>query len=205
MSTGPRTAEGKERASRNALRHGLTSDKVVLPGESLAAYEEFRDSFFEQYQPANPGEIRALNRMIDSEWRLTRARRVHTAFFAQRIAEIQRENPGVDYDTASAMLFSLKDEMKRMQLMLRYVTAEERAFCKAQKDFETAVKQRSMAENPAKQTQAQFVSKSRESDYMSPAEMLAFEREMLAEIAVRQAVESAKASDKASETENKAA
>jgi hypothetical protein len=37
-STGPRTAMGKERSKRNALKHGIFSKVIVLEGESLAEY-----------------------------------------------------------------------------------------------------------------------------------------------------------------------
>ena len=36
-STGPKTVAGKQVSSLNALRHGLTSQIVVMPGEALSA------------------------------------------------------------------------------------------------------------------------------------------------------------------------
>ena len=52
-SSGPQTETGKERSSRNSYKHGLTSSKVVLPGEDAAEYDAFRAEILEQYQPAN--------------------------------------------------------------------------------------------------------------------------------------------------------
>src|SRR4029453_18033871 len=99
-STGPRTLSGKEQSRMNALRHGLTSKQIVLPGEDTAAYEETRAAFFDEYQPVTSERTRALERMVDADWRLSRARRVHTAFVSQRIAEIQKSNPEMDHDIA---------------------------------------------------------------------------------------------------------
>src|SRR5438552_2753171 len=39
-STGPRSAEGKDKVSQNALTHGLTAEKhTVLPGEDAGEYD----------------------------------------------------------------------------------------------------------------------------------------------------------------------
>ena len=39
-SSGPRTTEGKQAASRNSTRHGLTGTQIVIPGEDASAYQE---------------------------------------------------------------------------------------------------------------------------------------------------------------------
>ena len=42
LSTGPRTPDGKRASSLNAIRHGLTSQLLALPGEDQAPHEAFR-------------------------------------------------------------------------------------------------------------------------------------------------------------------
>jgi hypothetical protein len=71
-STGPRTAEGKLRSSRNALRHGLTARTPVLPAEDTAAYEIHRREFLDEYQPATPTETQLVEELSDTAWRLRR-------------------------------------------------------------------------------------------------------------------------------------
>ena len=56
LSTGPRTAAGKQRSSLNALTHGLTSRSPVLGTEDPAAYQHHCRQFLDEYQPATPTE-----------------------------------------------------------------------------------------------------------------------------------------------------
>ena len=42
-STGPRSKAGKQRSSRNAVRHGLTAETVIEPLEHAEDYEAFEE------------------------------------------------------------------------------------------------------------------------------------------------------------------
>ena len=71
-STGPRTEAGKQRSSRNALRHGLCAASPVLPSEDRTAYEQHLREFFGEYQPATPTERHLVQELADTSWRLNR-------------------------------------------------------------------------------------------------------------------------------------
>jgi hypothetical protein len=44
-STGPETIEGKARASRNNLRHGLTGQVIIMPNEDREGATPSRNEF----------------------------------------------------------------------------------------------------------------------------------------------------------------
>ena len=71
-STGPRTADGKKRASLNALRHGLTGHTIVLPSEDLTAYQRHSQAFFDEYQPQGATETQLVQALADTAWQLNR-------------------------------------------------------------------------------------------------------------------------------------
>ncbi len=71
-STGPRTAAGKQRSSRNAVTHGLTAASPVLPSEDLAAYQHHCRQLLDEYQPATPTESQLTQQLADTAWRLNR-------------------------------------------------------------------------------------------------------------------------------------
>ncbi len=71
-STGPKTEEGKEKSSLNALRHGLTGRHVTLPTEDIGAYRHNVKSFQDHLQPQGPIEANLVQTLADTAWRLNR-------------------------------------------------------------------------------------------------------------------------------------
>ena len=76
-STGPRTPAGIEACKLNALKHGLTAQHAVIPGEDPAAYEALRASFIDTYAPADEAEAMLVERLSISWWKLRRAEITH--------------------------------------------------------------------------------------------------------------------------------
>jgi hypothetical protein len=54
LSTGPRSDSGKEQSRRNALKHGLTGDGVVLPEDVEEAVQERYEQWAKEFTPATP-------------------------------------------------------------------------------------------------------------------------------------------------------
>jgi hypothetical protein len=82
LSTGPRTEEGKQRSSLNALKSGLTGRTVLLPTEDAAAYERHVAHFFAFYEPVGDEEIAIVQRMADTRWRLDRCANLENNLYA---------------------------------------------------------------------------------------------------------------------------
>ena len=53
-SNGPFTEEGKQISSQNSLKHGLYSEKVVLPEESHQEFDLFYYDYISYYMPVGP-------------------------------------------------------------------------------------------------------------------------------------------------------
>ncbi len=81
-STGPRTAAGKERASQNALRHGLLAREAVIQGEDPEEFEFYREQMLQELTPVGVVEAMLAERVVSLSWRLRRAQRLQNAAFA---------------------------------------------------------------------------------------------------------------------------
>src|SRR5580704_2268596 len=77
-STGPNTERGKKKSSLNALRHGLTSQIVVMPFEDLQAYQAHLKSFTDDFHPQGAAEANLVQSLADSSWRLNRVAALET-------------------------------------------------------------------------------------------------------------------------------
>ena len=71
-STGPRTAEGKQKSSQNAQKHGLCSTSALLPGEDQATYHLFEDELREDLQPRTALQNHLFTDIARHLWKLRR-------------------------------------------------------------------------------------------------------------------------------------
>jgi hypothetical protein len=127
-SHGPITEEGKQASSRNSLRHGILSKKVVLEGESQAEFDELLASYLEEHQPATPTERTLIENMAIARWRQQRAWTLETAGLT---AEMRRPRyiEGEDPETQAFVAFrTLSDDSRTLELLNRYEARFERQF-----------------------------------------------------------------------------
>ena len=72
-STGPRTEAGKQRSSRNAVRHGLTAETVIGPLEDAEDYQAFEETITAGFDAETAVERELILRLARLLWRLRRA------------------------------------------------------------------------------------------------------------------------------------
>jgi hypothetical protein len=108
-STGPRTPEGKQTASLNALRHGLTGRVVVMPHEDLNAYYAFCKELIADLAPETPVERQYAQTFCDTQWRLNRARSIEDGMLAlghsETAGNIEAGHPEIHAALTAASVF----------------------------------------------------------------------------------------------------
>jgi hypothetical protein len=105
----PRTPEGKQRASLNAMRHGLTGQTVVSPKDDLSAYLRFTRRFYDDLKPKGSIETQLVQTVADNSWRLNRARvyenNLLTIGFDEQSGSIDVEDPEIHRALATAKAY----------------------------------------------------------------------------------------------------
>ena len=84
-STGPRTTEGKARASKNALKHGLMAQDAVIPGEDPGEFDRHLSKLEDTYLPRNYVEKQIVHQIADTMWRIKRLSRIETTVIGASI------------------------------------------------------------------------------------------------------------------------
>lgn len=72
-STGPVTVDGKQRAARNAMRHGLLANQILIGHESADNFKQLCEIFTAKFQPVDEFEFNMIEELAASYWRLRRA------------------------------------------------------------------------------------------------------------------------------------
>ena len=87
LSTGPKSLDGKKTSSKNAIRHGLLSENIVLLDEDREEFDRFRDDVASQLAPESRLEGLLAERVIACAWRLRRVYRFESDVFAYHEAD----------------------------------------------------------------------------------------------------------------------
>lgn len=82
LSTGPRTATGKNRSRRNSLKHGLTARSVVEFTESDVEFKAFCSRVAAAYDPRSALDQELIFRLAGLLWRLRRASAIETGLLS---------------------------------------------------------------------------------------------------------------------------
>ena len=133
-STGPNSAQGKARASMNALRHGLRAEIPVLPGEDAGELQRLRLETLEKLAPDGALETALAERAAMLTWRLARTRRLEHAVHERLIQGVDgtgecdfRLGDAFVLDTAGQRALSLLNRYEAgLQRMLRQTLDEVR-------------------------------------------------------------------------------
>jgi len=91
-STGPRSAQGKGASSRNGLKHGLSGDKHILPGENPEEFLLLLKDLYDNFHPVGLGEEKLVQRIAAGQWRLDRTLPMEAAIYRQRLEGVAAED-----------------------------------------------------------------------------------------------------------------
>jgi hypothetical protein len=125
-STGPRTSEGKRRSSRNAVKHGLLSDHLVITAGPERP-EDFRALLADlqgELRPKTAIERALVERIASCLWRLRRAQRFEAGAISESLDQCSRADTKVSeslaklqarLDRATSRLQCRRDELESIQ------------------------------------------------------------------------------------------
>ena len=84
-SSGPKSADGKNRVSQNALKHGVYAQSKPLPSESQADHSEFINRLRDEFQPNGIMEEVLFGQLATNVLELMRLDRAYLVYLTQNI------------------------------------------------------------------------------------------------------------------------
>lgn len=125
---GPRTANGKERSKKNAVKHGLLSRTLLLKDEPRAEFDYLLTELHNDRQPVGMLEIVLVDKLAAIVWRYRRL----------LIAERQQFEKVKDFIGLSG----IEPEGIQMELVLRYGASLDRELDRILKQLERCQRMR---------------------------------------------------------------
>ena len=111
-SGGPRTDEGKKIASSNALKTGVYSNTLILPGEDESQFRQIEEQFVKDFRPEDMAEIAMVHDLAVLAWKKIRLENLELRVMLARL------DAPIDYlETRNTKFLSLSSvESKLAQL-----------------------------------------------------------------------------------------
>src|SRR5271165_2640241 len=100
-STGPKTEDGKRRSRRNAIRHGLTAETVVIALEDIEDYQAFEAAIIADYDARTAVERELVLRLASLLWRIRRATAIETDLLRIQAEILQDRQQACDVSAAT--------------------------------------------------------------------------------------------------------
>jgi hypothetical protein len=135
-SRGPTSEEGKEKSSRNAIKHGLTAGNgnILLDCEDPGQFDEVLNKLFGIHEPATPAETDLVEEMVACRWRTRRMWTIETGLLNAEILNQQSKTDNPDPKIHLTMAFrSLTDDSRSLALANRYEARLQRLYDRAYK------------------------------------------------------------------------
>jgi hypothetical protein len=132
-STGPRTDEGKKRASTNAVRHGLFSKDFTLTEEEKTDHRRLLDSYLDHFRPEDPIALDLVEELAMAKMRQKRAWALEASLLRIELGRQQKaldkDFPHVGADGRIALCVEwLADEGRALDCIRRYEAQLRRAW-----------------------------------------------------------------------------
>ena len=127
-SHGPKTPDGKQKSSQNALKHGGASTRgILLACESPDEYQNLHDSYLVTHAPVGPAEIALVEQMAAARWRILRLDGIEVGLLDDEMARQETAQPAADPGSLVARAFrALADESRSLALASRYQSRQHR-------------------------------------------------------------------------------
>src|SRR6266702_297115 len=135
-SRGPTTAEGKEKSSRNSIKHGLTAGNgnILLDCEDPDQLDEVLNKLLGIHEPATPAETDLVEEMFAARWRTRRMWTIETGLLNAEVLTQQSKTDTPAPNIHLTMAFrSLTDDSRSLALANRYEARLQRLYDRAYK------------------------------------------------------------------------
>ena len=131
-AAGSKTPQGIQTSAMNALRHGLTSQTLVLANESPSKFAELLQMYIEKFKPQDGVEMNLVDEMVAARWRQQRGWAIQTASIDLQMETQEFEIRSEPQRLALAFI-TMANQEKVLELIMRYETSYSRMHDRAMK------------------------------------------------------------------------